>query len=334
MATIRDAYSPSLWKAADMTDTINLGDRKSTRIRDMGLFTEKRVTTTLIGLEKVRGSIQLVQSSPRGGAGQQRLKDKRAALAIPTVRYSEEATLTADEIRDVWAAGGNFLKNMETARNEKIAEVAGDLDHTEEYVYQGALNGEILDADGSVIYNLYDMMNVAVPDVITFDIAGSVSIKQYAQTVRRAMAEALGQDGEAGFVIRARVGHEFYDHIVNSDETARAYDRWQDGAFLRDGGQAFEEFGYAGVIWEEIQPSTDGKIGVAAEQAKFYPVLPELYKAFYSPSDKLSDLAGAGLPRYSWATVDRKDRSVEVEGQMNLIAIMTKPDALLTGELG
>jgi hypothetical protein len=334
MVTIRDAWNKDLYGAVEMTDVINRSQKAISDLSKSLGAEEVRVATDAIALEVINDTVQVIQSSPRGGPGVRLDKTKRSGIRIETVRYDQEDTITADEIRNVWATGGNFLKNIASERNDRVARMGVNLDQTQEYVLQGMTRGTILDADGSIKYDLCDLLNLTKPDELVLDSSGAEPLKAFFQKMRRQMAAALGVQAQNGFGIEFEVGDDLYDHIVNLDETQKAYERFQDGAFLREGGLAFERFAYGGVMIINKLGSDDGLIGTPAEKGFARPVgVPGLYKLYFSPSDKIDDIGGRGLPRYSWGYPDLRGRQIDLEAQMNVLGIMSKPQALLEVDL-
>jgi Phage major capsid protein E len=84
--------------------------------------------------------------------------------------------------------------------------------------------------------------------------------------------------------IHAICGADFFDGLITHSEVAKAYDRYLDGAFLRQ-GQARGSFEYAGILFEEYR----GRVGTVdftdASKAHFFPVgVPRLFRQRNAPA--------------------------------------------------
>jgi Phage major capsid protein E len=83
--------------------------------------------------------------------------------------------------------------------------------------------------------------------------------------------------------IHAICGADFFDGLITHSEVAKAYDRYLDGAFLRQ-GQERGSFEYAGILFEEYR----GKVGTVdftdASKVYFFPVgVPGLFRSTTRP---------------------------------------------------
>jgi hypothetical protein len=101
-------------------------------------------------------------------------------------------------------------------------------------------------------------------------------------------------------------GPDFYDDLITHSEVEKAYERWLDGAFLRQ-GQARGSFEYAGILFEEYR----GKVGTVdftdASKAYFFPVgVPGLFRQYNAPADFVEAANTIGLPRYAKQAVDQQ----------------------------
>lgn len=331
MFTIRDAFSPKFWNPVTMADVIADTPYIPSYLRDKDTFEERNIPTIDVALEQVSGTVNLVQTSTRGGPSPQRPKNKRAAVKIATAKISEESSITIDEIRAVIAAGGNVIESLETVRNQHIADLDNDVSFTEEHMLLGAIQGLVLDADGSVLFDLNQILGIEKPADVGFS-KGAEAIKKNSNKIRRTMAAALGVNGSSGFRIEALCGDEFYDWAMDTDEVKKAFDRPGEGGFLREGGLAHNSFMYAGIIWTNY--AGHGEVAVPTSEARFYADIPGIGKKFYSPSDRAESLGGVGQERYAFADIPYKRKSVELEVQANIVPIYTKPGALITGKLG
>jgi Phage major capsid protein E len=129
-------------------------------------------------------------------------------------------------------------------------------------------------------------------------------VKKKCHDIRRKIEEELGvvlYDH-----IHAMCGPDFFDDLITHPEVKKAYERWLDGAFLRQ-GQARGSFEYARILFGEYR----GKVGSVdftdASKAYFFPVgVPGLFRQYNAPADFVENANTIGLPRYAKQAVDQQ----------------------------
>jgi hypothetical protein len=149
---------------ASLTAAINLIPNRYGRLEALNLFPAKPVRTRQIIVEEYAGRLNLLPTKPPGSPGTvgERGKRKLRSFVIPHIPHDD--VVLPEEVQGIRAFGsetemeaisGVLARHLETMRNKHAI--------TLEHLRMGALKGEILDADGSVIYNLFDR----VPDHAT-----------------------------------------------------------------------------------------------------------------------------------------------------------------------
>lgn len=318
----------------NMTQAVNDMQYIPSLVRNMGIYRSRGVTTTTIALERKGTSIQLVQTSPRGSAPEQRIQDKRNIVPMQAVHLAKEATVYADQVQGIRAFGTESETQMvQSLVNQEIGNVRTEIDLTEEHMLLGGLQGVVLDADGSVLYNFFDILGVDEPDAINFALDDdSTKVRQKCTDVKRAMATAL-QAGGMQFTIGALAGDEFFDNLVNHPDVEESY-KYQDAQVNRT-DYAFESFQYGGINFINYRGSDDGSVSIAADECRFFPMgVPGMFEVAYAPADMMNTVNTIGLPRYAIPGRDPsgKDKYMSYEIQANPLPYCTRPQALLTGK--
>src|SRR5919106_683117 len=268
-----DIFSSSAFSMVALTDAINKMPYVPGRIGQLGLFREQGVSTT-----------------------------------VPHVAL--EDTILADEVQNVRAFGSeSMLEGVQNVVNQRLSEMASKMDATLEHLRVGAIKGQILDADGTaVIYDLFTEFGVTAYTEIDFDLdAASPApgvIKKKCHDIRRKVEDELG--AQPYDHVHAICGADFFDDLITHSEVERAYERYLDGAFLRQ-GQARGSFEYAGILFEEYR----GRVGTVdftdASKAYFFPVgVPGLFRQYNAPADFVETANTIGLPRYAKQAVDQQ----------------------------
>jgi hypothetical protein len=332
-----DIFSGSAFSMVALTDAINQMPFVPGRIGQLGLFREQGVSTTSVMIEEREGNLTLVETTSRGAPAVQHVANKRKARSLSVPHVALEDTILADEVQNVRAFGSeNMLEGVQNVVNQRLSEMASKIDATLEHLRIGAIKGQILDADGSaVIYDLFTEFGVTAYTEVDFDLDNASpapgAVKKKCHDIRRKIEDELGVVPYDH--IHAMCGPDFFDDLITHPEVEKAYERWLDGAFLRQ-GQARGSFEYAGILFEEYR----GKVGSVdftdAAKAYFFPVgVPGLFRQYNAPADFVETANTIGLPRYAKQAVDQQfARWVMLHVQSNPLPICTRPRVLLKGK--
>lgn len=302
------------------------------RIGSMGLFAEEGIDTTTVAIENIKGVLRLVQTTPRGGVGVMHTPDRRALRNLSTVHIQIDDHIQADQVQNVREFGSEQrLETVQAKLNQHFAEIFRNIDTTIEHLYLGAIKGQLLDADGSLIYNLFSEFGVTADADVDFVLGtATTNIKSLCNTVVRGIANKLGASPSGG--VYALCGDTFYDKISTHAETRTAYERAQEGAFLREGAAVYDRFTYGGIVWENYRGAVNGTPFIAADECRFFPVaVPGLFRNWYAPADYMSTVNTIGLPRYAKVIPDRDDKGAATQSQSNPLPICTIPAVLRRG---
>jgi len=255
-----DIFSSSAFTMVSLTDAINKMPYVPGRIGQLGLFREQGVSTTSVMIEEREGSLNLVETTARGAPAIQNTTNKRKARSLVVPHIALEDTILADEVQNVRAFGSeSMLEGVQAVVNQRMSEMATKMDATLEHLRIGAIKGQILDADGSaVICDLFTEFGVTAHTEIDFDLDNASPalgvIKKKCHDIRRKIEDELGAAPYEH--IHAICGADFFDDLITHSEVAKAYDRYLDGAFLRQ-GQARGSFEYSSIVFEEYR----GRVG-------------------------------------------------------------------------
>ena len=167
-----DAFSLSQLSLA-MTDLSHVPGR----IGQLGLFHEEGVATTSISIEKVGNVIRLVPAAQRGAPGLTGTNQKRNLRNLNVVHLPQQDAVIADEIQNLRAFGSETeVETLQNVVNKKLTRMKRDLDVTMEYQRIGAIKGQVLDKDGSVLLSVSSLVPPgAVPTTLVVDKQGRVA---------------------------------------------------------------------------------------------------------------------------------------------------------------
>jgi hypothetical protein len=243
--------------------------------------------------------------------------------------------VTAAEVMGVRAFGTESdVKTVQALVNTQLEKMRNNLDATIEWQRIGAIKGLVLDADGeTVLMNMFDTFGLTQQTEAMALTTDATKVKLKVTSAIRKAEDKLGGIMTRGYV--ALCGKGFFDAFCTHPIVEAAYNRWLDGAFLRDlqrgeDSVASPGFAYAGVAWREYRGSVSGQSFIGDDDAYLVPIgVRDMFQTRYSPADYMETVNTVGLPYYAKQERMPFDRGVEIESQSNPINFNSRPDAVI-----
>jgi hypothetical protein len=195
----------------------------------------------------------------------------------------------------------------------------------------GALKGKILDADGSVLLDLFSEFDITEKTINFALSTPTTDVKAKCLELVRHIEDNL--KGEYMTEIRALVSSEFFDALTSHAKVKEAYERWQDGAMLRDDMRSGFPFG--GVVFEEYRgqatdPEGNVRRFIAANQGHAFPIgTLETFVTYFAPADFNETVNTLGKPLYAKQEPRRFDRGTDLHTQSNPLPMCLRPSVLV-----
>jgi hypothetical protein len=323
-----DIFNDDAFSLQSLTASIMEQAHVPGRIGALGLFDNDGINTTSLSIEKEGATLALVPAGDRGAPGLVVNADKRESIPFNTLHLPQTSTIMADEIQNLRAFGTET--EVEAVANyvaKRQAKHRRQLDATFEHHMIGAIKGQIMDADGSTV--LLDLFNrFGVSQTTHSLVLGTNTTK-----VRNKVLELLDKiedqlDGVPFTGVRVFCGRDYFKNLVGHPEVKAAYERWQDGAALRDDVRGGFEFG--GAIFEQYRGQVGGVKFIADGEAYAVPEgVSDLFIGRFAPANYMETVGTNGLPYYSKVEPLRMNKGVELESQSNLLMICTRPGAVV-----
>lgn len=320
-----------------LTATFNKAPYQPMRLGELGLFQEGGVRTTSIDVESYDGRLSLIQTSPRGGVAPDALgANKRKMRTFRTYHLERNAAIYADEVQNIRAFGSETeLQQVEALVTERLAELRPMHEVTLEYHRINALQGILLDADGSTLLNLFTEFGVSQQ---TLDVAlgtAGTEVRNRIVAAQRLSEDELGGLVASGY--RGICSSGWFDSFISHATVKEAF-KYQEGQVLRD--DLRRGFRFAGVDWEEYRGSVTKPDSVGGGSAAFIPAdtawlvpvtSPAIFITRFAPADYEETVNTLGLPLYAKQAPDpsgyNKFRSINT--QSNPIALCLRPRAVI-----
>lgn len=326
MSTL-DVFKGDGFTLTSLTKAINEQPHLPTRIGDSGLFHEEGVTTTTVQIEKQGTKLVLVQSADRGAPGVKIKGDKRKKIPFNVIHLPQEATIMADEVGGLVAFGSeNQAETVSNYVNKRLAKMRRNNDATIEYHRVGAIQGKILDADGTELIDLYASFGLTKQTHSLVLGTATTKVKTKLLEAKRKIEEKLGGAMVSGW--KCYCSASFFDKFTGHATVEKAYERWSDGESLRADNR--KGFDFAEINFEEYR----GKVGdvdfIPDGKAILIPLgIPEMFATYFAPANYVETVNTMGLPYYAKQELLPFDKGVEIEAQSNPLSINTMPDCVI-----
>ncbi|MFP5497056.1 MAG: major capsid protein [Gammaproteobacteria bacterium] len=322
-----DAFSVS-----SLTAAINEQEYLPGRISSLGLFREEGISTLTVQIEKDGDTLALVPSGERGTSGLVVGGTKRTLIPFNTVHLPERFTIKADEIQGIRAFGTRSeLQAVQDVVNKRLAKARRQLDATHEFQRMGALNGQVLDADGkTVLLDIYKSFGVNRQKLQMGLNSPDTELRVKCGEALDMQEEALGSVTSSGS--RAMCGKNFWNKLIVHKSVKETYLNTMQAASLR--GDARESFEFGGIVWERYRGKVAGVAFVHDDKALLIPEgVPDLYISSFAPADYMETVNTQGIPYYSKIEPMQFGKGVAGEAQSNPLHLCTRPRAQILLEM-
>lgn len=325
-------FETDAFSLKSLTASINEVEYAPRRLGEMGVFNAQGITTTQVVIEKDGDKLALVENKPRGGPGQVVAGSKRTGVPFMTAHLPTRATILADEVQNVRAFGSqDSAEQLQVVIDNRLATMARRIDVTHEFHRVGAVKGQVIDAGGSVLYDLFQAFGMT-QTVVHMDLGtATTELQGKCLDILEAMELGLGDlffDGAA-----VLCGKNFWRKFITHKAVKTAYERWENGAKLRGDGR--DPFPFGGLMWERYRGTVGSTKFIADEEAYAMPMgSEELFLSRFAPGDYGDTVNTLGLPFYSSSEPLPHGKGVELEAQSNPAHLNARPKAsikLLSG---
>jgi hypothetical protein len=321
-----------------LSAAINILPNSYDRLGEMGLFADKPQRFRQIAVEEQHGVLTLLPTMAPGSPGTLGMRGKRKLRSFTIPHIPHDDVVLPQEVQGIRAFGsetemvtiaGIMADHLQTMRNKHAI--------TLEHLRFGALKGEILDADGSVLYNLFDEFGIPEPTPFVFHFTDpKADIKKTCLSVLRSIEDNL--HGERCTGLQCFVGETFFDALTSHPTIKEAYNRWQDGQALRSdmrngfpfGGLTFEE--HRGRAW--TADGVEHRFVDPSEGHAFPLGTLNTFATYYAPADFNETANTIALPLYAKQEPRKFERGTDLHTQSNPLPLCHRPAVLVKLVMG
>jgi len=337
MATM-DVFSGSAFSLLELTGAINKVPYVPGFLGTLGIFEPRPVRTDHFAVEEKNGTLALIQSSARGAPLDQRTKEQRKVRRFNTVRIARGDRIQASEIANIRAFGTESeFQSVQNEVMDRMLRLRADLELTLENLRLGAIFGDVLDADGSSIYNWFTEFGISQAAEVDFDLDNASPASGAVRTKCTAIVRAMRRASLGGWIdgrtsVVGLCGDTFFDQLVATAEVRGTYLNQVAAAELRTDA-AFSEVSYGGIRFINFRGTDDDStLSVGTLKCKFIPVGGNgVFQQAMSPGESFDLVNTPGQPFYAMTVPDPTVRNmyVDVEVYSYPMFVCTRPGMLL-----
>lgn len=325
-------FNSNAFNMMALTSAINILPNLYGLTDQLGILPPKPTRLRTVAFEEYMGILQLLPTMPTGSPGSVGKRGKRTVrtFSIPhiphddVVRPEEVQGLRAFGTEDEMAAVSDIMAlHLQTMRNKHAI--------TLENLRMGALKGIILDADGSVIYNLYDEFDISQFSVRFRFSDPTFDVLEACLSIRRHIEFSLM--GEVMSSVLVLVSPEFYSAFIKHHSVLEAWKFYQNGVNLSADNR--KGFSFGGLTWQEyIGQASDGEGStvrfIAEGEGHAFPLgTASTFCTYFAPADFNEAVNTLGLPLYAKVLPSKFDRGLELHTQSNPLPMCHRPALLV-----
>lgn len=341
MATILDYFSSPHFTARALTDAVNIIPNMYGRLGELNLFPVKGIPTTYVEIEYKNGVLSLLPARERGAPGTQGSRGRRHKRIFDIPHIPHDDALLAKDLQNAVKFGTNdVFTPLKELMSEKLVDMQNRHLITLEHLRMSALKGVIVDADGSVIYDLFDEFKIT-QKVISFGLSNKdTDVSQKCRDLKRYIEKSLmGEVTDGG--IRVLVSPEFFDLLIAHPKVADAYKYYSSTQEplrndLRAGfkfhGITFEEY-----VGEAPYTQNDGSLVsrrfIAEGEGHAWPTgTRQTFQTYAAPPDTLNEVNLAPKSSDLIFAMQEKmdfDKGIQIHTESNPLPFVKRPALLV-----
>lgn len=330
-----DIFRKKAFSTVTLTDHVNRMPHAPNRLGQMGIFQVKNVTNRTVWVSMKDGKLSVIPTSAIGAPLPQNSRDLRDAQAFQTYRVAKGDRVTAEEVQDMVAPGTeNTLQTVAGEVQERLTSIRDDMELTRENMRLGAINGVLLDADGSVLVDFFNKFGVTRATEIDFDLdnATLATLADNCLEVIKRMTYAAkgvwkpGMSGATGLC-----GHTYWRKLITNPAVIEYYKQTTNGLALDRNVQSFSMNGITFELYWGTED--DSTVAVPADKCRFVPVNTNgAFQEIYAPAEFAPFVNKKGKREYAMIIPDAKRQAfVDVELYMYPLFMPTRPEMLQSG---
>lgn len=340
MSIVTDVFNQNAFGVIEFhEEVVERIDHKPQLLGSLSLFEPIYSRSRTIAVADRDRTLSLIPTSENGAPLSELIPTGAKVRKFDTVRLAKGSTIYAIELAGVTALPFDLqTKEITQEVTDRTAAILDELELTWEHMRFGAVQGKVLDADGSVLVNWYEEWGIDEPAEINFELdKPATDVRKKIRDQKRTMQKAAKGVWTPATRIGALVGDSFFDALVNHTSIKETRIGTERAATLEN-IEGYSSIELEGVTFINYQGTDDGStIAVGTEKARFFPINARgAFKVGFAPASEFKPyLNQRGREYYGLILEDKtgRDEWDRVEIYSYPIFIATRPEMLLSGRM-
>lgn len=330
---ITNPFESDAFSVYVLSQAIQLLPNNYGRVREMGLMPENGVRSRNIMVEEKNGVLNLVPTQPVGSPGtpSQGGKRKVRTFAVPHIPLDD--VIYPSDYQGLRAFGSDsVMAELNRIMNDKLQSLKNKHAITLEHLRMGALKGLILDADGTVLYDLFAEFDKTQQEVEFNLDTDTTDVRAKCWDVKRHVEDNL--QGESMDGVHCLCDSTFMDSLVGHPNVKEAFLYQQSSAMREDVRKGFY---FGGITFEEYRGKAtrpDGTVAdfIGAGEAHFFPTgTQNSFETVAAPADFMETANTRGQLFYAKTKPRDYNRGADIHTQSNPLPLCYRPAMLVKG---
>lgn len=325
----------------EINETMDLIDGK--QAEKVGFLSElfggdRPTMSNVVEIEERGGTLKLIQTEANGGPGVVNKSDKRKTRFFKVPRIVKDGGVEPEDIDRIRVYGGMAPKMWA----QHIAETLGDIQEehylTHAWHRVGAIKGQVLDADGSVLHDSFSEFQITKKTLGFVLATAGTNVREKCVEVSRLVEDGLMGDTMSGVTVYA--SPEFMAALVAHPKVEAIYANWQ-AAQERLGGDYRSGFVIGGLKFVEVAHKVDSGLVdaqsapilrryVEAGKAHAVPMgTSRTFRRFVAPGNFNDTVNKRGQLFYGRMESRRFGRGYDMHTQSNVLTMCLRPGTLV-----
>ncbi|CAQ55409.1 major capsid protein [Wolbachia endosymbiont of Culex quinquefasciatus] len=329
---MQNPFTNTAFSMTALTNAMNILPINYGRVENLNLFPSRSVRFRHITIEEHNGVLSLLPTQVPGAPATVGKRGKRKVRTFTIPHIPHDDVVLPEEVQGIRAFGSESeLKALADVITDHLQLMRNKHAITLEHLRMGALKGIILDADGSELLNLYNEFEIT-PKVVNFALGtATTDVKRKCMEVLRHIEDNLSGEYMTG--VHALVNPEFFDALTSHSKVKEAYERWQEGAALRNDMRS--GFTFCGITFEEYRGQATDPEGtvrrfIEKDTGHCFPLgTASTFTTYFAPADFNETVNTLGQPLYAKQEPRRFDRGTDLHTQSNPLPMCHRPGTLV-----
>lgn len=339
MSIIRD-YANS-FETTEWTDAINEVENQYGFINSLGLFETYNTSEKAVVFDKTAHDITLLPQVNRGSHTATTGKERSVeTYSLPLAYFKHVDSLGAEDIYRWRKPGMQDKETVERASAEKVQDMRYTADQTREYLKLQAMKGVFKTPDGTTVADMFSQFGISQQTQVFALGNNTTDVNGVIMALKRKVKAGLKTSTMSG--VNVFCDEEFFDKLVNHANIKAIYllDSASNRTY-RENTATYEQWGvmdmfsHKGVNFIQYNPTFKLPSGstedfLAANTAIALPAGARgLFRSYFGPSNKLSQVGQPGQEMFLRTYVDPRDEYVSFELEMAPLMFCTQPNSLV-----